>query len=100
MVRYHSLVIDAQSLPKEIVQIAWTTSTGTHSFLESQNSDFTSDACESQIRATIGYDTFSPELNNGTSWSFSRSREVKKRKILMGIMHSTRPHYGIQVCVL
>ncbi|KAG8651198.1 hypothetical protein MANES_07G101300v8 [Manihot esculenta] len=96
VVRYHSLVIDAQSLPKEIVPIAWTTSTGTHSFLESQNSDFTSDACESQIRATIGYDTFSPELNNGTSWSFSRSREVKKRKILMGIMHSTRPHYGIQ----
>ncbi|KAF2318550.1 hypothetical protein GH714_008851 [Hevea brasiliensis] len=54
VVRYHSLVIDAESLPKELVPIAWTTSTGTHSFLESQNSDLIPDACESQIRPEKG----------------------------------------------
>ncbi|KAF2295799.1 hypothetical protein GH714_034037 [Hevea brasiliensis] len=96
VVRYHSLIIDARSLPKELVPIAWTSSTGTHSFLESQNSDFIPDACESQVRPTICFDTYSPKLNNGTSWSFSHSTEVRRGKNLMGIMHSTRPHYGIQ----
>ncbi|KAJ0544836.1 putative aminodeoxychorismate synthase [Helianthus annuus] len=45
VVRYHSLIIDAKSLPKELIPLAWT--------------------CEGM-------------------------------KVLMGIMHSTRPHYGLQ----
>ncbi|XP_048231809.1 aminodeoxychorismate synthase, chloroplastic isoform X2 [Ricinus communis] len=95
VVRYHSLVIDADSLPKELVPIAWTTSVGTRSFLESQNSDLIPHAYESQIRPSISSDIFSSELNNGTSWSFNYS-EVQSKKILMGIMHSARPHYGLQ----
>ncbi|KDP45106.1 hypothetical protein JCGZ_18548 [Jatropha curcas] len=96
VVRYHSLVIDAESLPKELVPIAWATTTGTHSFLESQKSDLMPGASESQIRPSISFDIFSPELNNGTSWSFNHSKEVQSKRILMGIMHSTRPHYGLQ----
>ncbi|XP_050210164.1 aminodeoxychorismate synthase, chloroplastic [Mercurialis annua] len=69
VVRYHSLVIDAESLPEDLVPIAWTTSAGIHSFLESQSSD---------------------------TWSYSLSEEVQMKKILMGIKHSTRPHYGLQ----
>lgn len=67
MVRYHSLVVDPKSLPKELVPIAWASSTDTLSFSGSRASD---------VR---------PE-------SEKRSGEV-----LMGIKHSNRPHYGLQV---
>ncbi|XP_021295417.1 aminodeoxychorismate synthase, chloroplastic isoform X2 [Herrania umbratica] len=37
VVRYHSLVIDAKTLPKELIPIAWTSSDDTLSFLETQS---------------------------------------------------------------
>ncbi|KAM7272945.1 hypothetical protein ACFE04_027609 [Oxalis oulophora] len=70
VVRYHSLVIDAESLPKEIIPIAWTSSTDTRSFMM--------------------------KLPNGSSRPVNYSGDIEKNKVLMGIMHSTRPHYGVQ----
>ncbi|KAK1317819.1 hypothetical protein QJS10_CPA05g02414 [Acorus calamus] len=42
VVRYHSLVIDADSLPKELIPIAWTASLHTHSYLETYEYDMMS----------------------------------------------------------
>ncbi|XP_026458152.1 aminodeoxychorismate synthase, chloroplastic-like [Papaver somniferum] len=64
VVRYHSLVIDAHSLPKELIPIAWSSSANTTSFLENQKV---------------------------TPNSFGENA-----KLIMGIRHSTRPHYGVQ----
>ncbi|KAI3846669.1 hypothetical protein MKX03_009017, partial [Papaver bracteatum] len=66
VVRYHSLVIDADSLPKELIPIAWSSSANTTSFLENQMSKVASN-------------------------SFGENA-----KLIMGIRHSTRPHYGVQ----
>ncbi|KAJ6826052.1 aminodeoxychorismate synthase, chloroplastic [Iris pallida] len=59
VVRYHSLVIDADSLPKDLIPVAWTTNIG---------------AGLSDMSCINGF----------------------KRKVLMGVMHSTRPHFGVQ----
>lgn len=95
MVRYHSLVIDAESLPKELIPIAWTSSSDALSFLETQQSNTTSDAYESHIKCRRSTESFS-EVKNGTCWPSVQSD--KSRRVLMGIMHSCRPHYGVQVC--
>ncbi|XP_059457949.1 aminodeoxychorismate synthase, chloroplastic isoform X2 [Corylus avellana] len=87
VVRYHSLVIDAESLPKELIPIAWTSSSDALSFLETQQSNITSDAYE---RST---ESFS-EVKNGSCWPSVQSD--KSRRVLMGVMHSCWPHYGLQ----
>ncbi|OVA07756.1 Anthranilate synthase component I [Macleaya cordata] len=69
VVRYHSLVINADSLPEELIPIAWSSSTDTLSFLENRKSEVIADAFGEQMES---------------------------KKIIMGIMHSTRPHYGVQ----
>ncbi|XP_024978439.1 aminodeoxychorismate synthase, chloroplastic isoform X1 [Cynara cardunculus var. scolymus] len=78
VVRYHSLVIDAKSLPKELIPLAWTCSADTISSLGDQNYDF--DDHETSL----------------SSFKDGRSNCVEDNKVLMGIMHSTRPHYGLQ----
>ena len=88
MVRYHSLVIDAESLSKELIPIAWTSSSDALSFLETQQSNITSDAYE------MSTESFS-EVKNGSCWPSVQSD--KSRRVLMGVMHSCWPHYGLQV---
>ncbi|ERN12463.1 aminodeoxychorismate synthase, chloroplastic isoform X1 [Amborella trichopoda] len=90
VVRYHSLVLDLDSLPMELIPIAWT-STGTHPFLESEKSD------PLGISESKKGDppSISPE-NNGRHQYFKVSEKVQGKKVLMGVMHSTRPHYGVQ----
>uniref|UniRef100_A0A5B7BJG5 aminodeoxychorismate synthase n=1 Tax=Davidia involucrata TaxID=16924 RepID=A0A5B7BJG5_DAVIN len=95
VVRYHSLVIDAESLPKELIPIAWTSTTDTLSFLGTQNSDVIPDGYENQLSQQISV-SFSKKFKNGNSFSLSDSEGVRRGKVLMGIMHSTRPHYGLQ----
>ncbi|RXI09124.1 hypothetical protein DVH24_023268 [Malus domestica] len=88
VVRYHSLVIDAESLPDELIPIAWTSSMDALSFIETQKSDFS-------LEYAVGY--FSEKLKNGSYSPFSHSGKMQSVKVLMGIMHSTRPHYGVQM---
>lgn len=94
VVRYHSLVIDAESLPKELIPIAWTSSSDPLSFLEMHQSNTTSDAYDSQIGHKRPTASFS-EVKNGSCWPALQSDE-KSGGILMGIMHSCWPHYGLQ----
>ncbi|KAJ7970434.1 Aminodeoxychorismate synthase, chloroplastic [Quillaja saponaria] len=96
VVRYHSLVIDSESLPEELIPIAWTSSTGLLSFLEPKEPTIVSDGYESETERCILYDSVSANVINGNSNLFSRSDEVRSGRVLMGIMHSTRPHYGLQ----
>ncbi|KAM7504443.1 hypothetical protein LguiB_003347 [Lonicera macranthoides] len=96
VVRYHSLVIDAESLPKELIPIAWTSSTDTLSFLGNQKSDGTGEAYDSQLNGKTSVSYFSNKFMNGNSWSSNDGKGVLSTKVLMGIMHSTRPHYGLQ----
>lgn len=78
MVRYHSLVIDPETLPEELIPIAWASPTGTLPFLVSKE----------HILA---------EVQNESSNLFCQYDQTRSAKILMGIKHSTRPHYGLQV---
>lgn len=84
VVRYHSLVVDATSLPKELIPIAWTCSSDTISSLGDQKSEL--DSNESQCDQKSSLSSFSKVCVDG----------MPDRKVLMGIMHSTRPHYGLQ----
>lgn len=58
VVRYHSLVIDSESLPEVLIPIAWTSRNGSSSLVE-----------------------------------YGQTRNAR---VLMGVKHSTRPHYGVQ----
>ncbi|KAM6542692.1 hypothetical protein CsatB_007139 [Cannabis sativa] len=80
VVRYHSLVIDANSLPNELIPIAWTTSTDALSLLGTHDLDIMPDSSEDSCPSRS---------------QFSLSDRVGG-KVLMGIRHSTRPHYGLQ----
>jgi para-aminobenzoate synthetase len=91
VVRYHSLVIDEESLPKELIPIAWDSSTDTLSFLKN-NSDVISDDFDRRHSRKSSLSSFSNNLTNGRTCD----EEVASKKVLMGIMHSTRPHYGLQ----
>ncbi|KAJ8451110.1 hypothetical protein Cgig2_026919 [Carnegiea gigantea] len=78
VVRYHSLVIDEYTLPKELVPIAWTCSSNTLSFLDT--------SCLIP----------DPYLGNGSSSFAVPGGKLQSDKVLMGIKHVTRPHYGLQ----
>lgn len=80
VVRYHSLIIDKESLPKELVPIAWTVYDDTGSFSEKK---FVVPVSE--------------KLENRSHWPSSNVNGKQDRHILMGIMHSSLPHYGLQV---
>ncbi|KAJ3698689.1 hypothetical protein LUZ61_002394 [Rhynchospora tenuis] len=75
VVRYHSLVIQANSLPKELVPIAWTTSDCTLSYLEAEH------PCTISSPLSI--------TNGSSGYELTES-------VLMGVMHTSRPHYGVQ----
>lgn len=97
MVRYHSLVIEPESLPNFLIPIAWTPTTKTTPFLgRSQSNSFT-DACEGVNGKKIYVGHLSKR--DGKS-SFSYAEEIQAGQIIMGIKHSSRPHYGVQVCSL
>ena len=84
MVRYHSLVIDSESLPKELIPTAWTSPTSTLPFHEAQKVE------------SIFEDPVLVKVGNGSSNHFDYGN-TRSKKVLMGIRHSSRPHYGVQV---
>ncbi|CAM8987914.1 unnamed protein product [Rhodiola kirilowii] len=94
VVRYHSLVIDAKSLPKDIIPIAWTSTTETHPFIESSSSVVISSVNGSTKSRHPHVNDF-PAMHT-TENSLSTINADEQRKIIMGIMHSTSPHYGLQ----
>ncbi|CDP04366.1 unnamed protein product [Coffea canephora] len=96
VVRYHSLVIDPQSLPMELIPIAWTSSPEAVPFLGIQGYDSVSDAHDRQGDQQMFVDCIATKLNERKSWPSCHPQETKSEKVLMGIMHSTRPHYGLQ----
>ncbi|KAL2526435.1 Aminodeoxychorismate synthase [Abeliophyllum distichum] len=96
VVRYHSLIIDPQSLPKELVPIAWTSTASTLPYLRSQKSISTPEGCNGQNSLQISADSLFKKSVNGLPWHFSDFKEMQSGKILMGLMHASRPHYGLQ----
>ncbi|XP_019083086.1 PREDICTED: aminodeoxychorismate synthase, chloroplastic-like [Camelina sativa] len=87
VVRYHSLIIDKESLPKELVPIAWTIYDDTGSFSEKNTG------------SPLGSGSVIPvseKLENRSHWPTSHVDGKQNRHILMGIMHSSLPHYGLQ----
>lgn len=97
VVRYHSLVIDPSSLPKDLIPIAWTSSHQTIPFLGSQNIDSFVDGFEREGDPKTFVKSLSRKSENGLQQHSSNSQELQSTSILMGIMHSSRPHYGLQV---
>ncbi|XP_020705098.1 probable aminodeoxychorismate synthase, chloroplastic [Dendrobium catenatum] len=93
VMRYHSLVVAAESLPRELVPIAWTTSEETHSFLGTEQSDM-SPTLQTNKLLQVG------DLSASVSYvgykDVTNSKIIDRNKILMGVMHSTRPHFGVQ----
>lgn len=78
VVRYHSLVVDEGTLPKELIPISWTCSSNTLSFLETP---------------CLIPDSYP---GNGSSLFALHAGNLQSNKVLMGIKHVTRPHYGLQ----
>ncbi|GKB65239.1 hypothetical protein Tco_0921425 [Tanacetum coccineum] len=66
--RYHSIVIDPRSLPKELIPLAWTCSTQI-SALREQKSDH--DAYDNQLDQETYHTSLSKEFNNGAKWRSS-----------------------------
>ncbi|OWM70180.1 hypothetical protein CDL15_Pgr026030 [Punica granatum] len=83
VVRYHSLVIDPETLPKELVPIAWTSCTNPLPFFENQSTDNSLNDPLSKVQ-------------NGKSSYLGQFEAAPNTKVLMGIRHSTRPHFGVQ----
>ncbi|GMG99387.1 hypothetical protein Nepgr_001227 [Nepenthes gracilis] len=94
VVRYHSLVIDGNSLPKELVPIAWTTSNDALTFFETSSS--ISDAYRIEAGRPINHHSMSTYLKDGSSSISDHVNGLHDGTVLMGIMHSARPHYGLQ----
>lgn len=91
--RYHSLVIDAESLPNDLIPIAWTTSLRTLSFLESDRPAAMNGFLWGRPHELCTIDV----LDNINARVINYTDDLDCKKVLMGVMHSTRPHYGLQV---
>lgn len=61
------------------------------SFIETKESDVASKSADA---------SFSMKQKNCTYSPSSHSGKVQSERVLMGIMHSSRPHYGVQVCCM
>ncbi|KAM3359581.1 aminodeoxychorismate synthase, chloroplastic isoform X1 [Capsicum galapagoense] len=85
VVRYHSLVIDPKSLPKELIPIAWTSMAETLPFHGVGRSN-------SFLNASKEVE----DIFDGMLELSCDSKDLQSEKVLMGVMHSSRPHYGLQ----
>lgn len=96
VVRYHSLVVDEDTLPKELVPTAWTCSSNTLTFLDT--SCLIPDSCSSKGSQKMSM-KYSPSYpGDGNSLPSFYGDRGQSEKVLMGIRHVSRPHYGLQVC--
>ncbi|KNA23331.1 hypothetical protein SOVF_025710 isoform B [Spinacia oleracea] len=94
VVRYHSLVVDEDTLPKELVPTAWTCSSNTLTFLDT--SCLIPDSCSSKGSQKMSM-KYSPSYpGDGNSLPSFYGDRGQSEKVLMGIRHVSRPHYGLQ----
>ncbi|KAL9242942.1 hypothetical protein vseg_016897 [Gypsophila vaccaria] len=94
VVRYHSLVIDEDTLPKELIPTAWTSSHDTLSYLET--SCLAPDSYSGMGAQQIVVKSL-PTYFEDRSPLFSRNgNSVRGERVIMGIRHVSRPHYGLQ----
>ncbi|KAG0515975.1 hypothetical protein BDA96_10G323600 [Sorghum bicolor] len=94
VVRYHSLVIESGSLPDDLSSIAWTASRNLLSYLESDRSNvgtFLGSLDNNFITNPLEYNNNSGELSN-----IGHASESDDGRVIMGIRHSSRPHFGVQ----
>lgn len=61
------------------------------SFIETKESDVASKSADASFLMKQKNCTYSPSSHSG---------KVQSERVLMGIMHSSRPHYGVQVCCM
>ncbi|KAG0448771.1 hypothetical protein HPP92_027673 [Vanilla planifolia] len=95
VMRYHSLVIDADTLPKELIPMAWTTSSHTHFFLEPGEPEMCP-ASTVQANMLLQLGDLSANLGCFGLKDVTILDNADRNKILMGVMHSHKPHYGVQ----
>lgn len=79
VVRYHSLVLEGEKLPSELVPIAWTSVRDALPFLQKADQVYNHSAGCGEASMLSGQ-------ISGTAAG----------KVLMGVMHSSWPHYGLQ----
>lgn len=99
VVRYHSLVLDAKTLPSDLIPIAWTSC----SDALNANPDLHSSWAKNEKSNNLNkkYPKFTDEMRmpaiNGASFDESKCIDTMRYgKVLMGVMHCSRPHYGVQ----
>lgn len=99
VVRYHSLVLDAKTLPSDLIPIAWTSC----SDALNANPDLHSGQAKTEKPNSLNkkYPKFTDEMGMPAinSASFDESKCIDTMgytKVLMGVMHCSRPHYGVQ----
>lgn len=96
VVRYHSLVIEAGSLPDDLISIAWTASPNLLSYLESDRTNVSTflGSLDNFMAIPLEHSNSGGKLssiNNGNA------NESYGSRVIMAIRHSSRPHYGVQV---
>lgn len=95
-VRYHSLVIEAGSLSEDLVSIAWTASPKMLSFLGSGQPDITSSPFWGSLDNLLGTNPLERSGNGGKIPNMNNARVSDGYRVVMGIRHSSRSHYGVQ----
>ncbi|CAN6220213.1 unnamed protein product [Urochloa humidicola] len=96
VVRYHSLVIEAGSLPDDLMLIAWTASPNLLSYLESDRttvSTFLGSLDNNFMAIPLEHSISGEEPSNISN---GNATESDGSRVIMAIRHSSRPHYGVQ----
>ncbi|KAG6552119.1 hypothetical protein Mapa_006428 [Marchantia paleacea] len=105
VVRYHSLMVDASTLPEDLIATAWITSSKEcESVSDGLNTSSIATLTESQVawrsKETHGYSNFFEDNTSNSQTilkdSFQESSDKRTAKVLMGISHRHWPHHGVQ----
>ncbi|KAF8658874.1 hypothetical protein HU200_059373 [Digitaria exilis] len=95
VVRYHSLVVEACSLPDDLISIAWNASPNLLSYLESDRTN-TSTFLGSLDNNFMAIPLEHYSGGKLSSISNGNDNEPDGSRVIMAIRHSSRPHYGVQ----